>query len=150
MNKNRILIDLSESDQTKFGKADFATHSVPQKVFSGIWALESEVNNGGFYPVFSQCGFRQNGSIRGIGAQRDRVLQAADICKRVLNSTFPAGVPATAAAVADAAAHFTEETLTTLRTLDAEFMAYPDDLTELLFAYVVKHPEECGEFPRPP
>jgi hypothetical protein len=36
MDKNGALIDLSESDRTKFGKADFATQSIPQKVFSSI------------------------------------------------------------------------------------------------------------------
>jgi hypothetical protein len=48
MDKNGILIALSESDKTKFGKEDFSAQSVPQKVFSSIWAVESEVNNGGF------------------------------------------------------------------------------------------------------
>lgn len=48
MNKNGILLALSESDKTRFGKEDFSAQSVPQKVFSSIWAVESEVNNGGF------------------------------------------------------------------------------------------------------
>jgi hypothetical protein len=50
--KNHILIGLSESDKTQFGKQDFAQQSTPQKVFSSIWALESEVNNGGFPQYF--------------------------------------------------------------------------------------------------
>jgi hypothetical protein len=49
MDKNQILIDLSDSDRTsdrtEFGKEDFATQSLPQKVFSSIWALEGEVNS---------------------------------------------------------------------------------------------------------
>jgi hypothetical protein len=52
VNKNRILIDLSESKQTGFGKQEFAEQTLPQKVFSTIWALESEVNNGGFSQYF--------------------------------------------------------------------------------------------------
>jgi Domain of unknown function (DUF4375) len=52
VNKNSILIKLSESKRTKFGKEDFGTQSVPQKVFSSIWAVESEVNNGGFSQYF--------------------------------------------------------------------------------------------------
>ncbi|MDE3063964.1 MAG: DUF4375 domain-containing protein, partial [Acidobacteriota bacterium] len=48
MNKNGILIALSESDKSSFGKIAFNEQSFPQKVFSAIWALESEVNNGGF------------------------------------------------------------------------------------------------------
>jgi len=46
MNKTGILIDLSESDKTRFRKGDFDAQSIPQKVFSAIWAVESEVNNG--------------------------------------------------------------------------------------------------------
>ena len=38
MNKNSILIDLSESEKTRFGKEDFDARSIPQKVFSAIWA----------------------------------------------------------------------------------------------------------------
>ena len=52
MNKNKYLIDLSESDRTRFGKEYFVDQSLPQKVFSSIWAVKSEVNNGGFYQYF--------------------------------------------------------------------------------------------------
>jgi hypothetical protein len=52
MDENEILINLSESEKTKFGKNDFAIQSVPQKAFSSIWAVESEVNNGGFSQYF--------------------------------------------------------------------------------------------------
>jgi len=36
MNKNGILISLSESEKTRFGKEDFALQSLPQKVFSAF------------------------------------------------------------------------------------------------------------------
>ena len=39
MDKNKILIDLSESKRTDFGKVDFAEQSEEQKVFSAIWKL---------------------------------------------------------------------------------------------------------------
>jgi hypothetical protein len=53
MDKNGFLIDLSESDKTAYGRTeDFAKQSTPQKVFSAIWALEAEVNNGGFSQYF--------------------------------------------------------------------------------------------------
>lgn len=52
MNKNEMLISLSESKKSDFGKKDFLKQSKEQKVFSTIWSLESEVNNGGFYSVF--------------------------------------------------------------------------------------------------
>jgi uncharacterized protein DUF4375 len=53
MNKDEILIDLSESEMTKIGKEEFAQQSLPQKVFSAIWTVESQVNNGGFSQYFS-------------------------------------------------------------------------------------------------
>jgi len=52
MAKNEILIELSESEGSKFGKEDFALQSLPQKVFSSVWAVECEVNNGGFSQYF--------------------------------------------------------------------------------------------------
>jgi hypothetical protein len=48
MNKNEILIDLSESEMTKDGKENFSEQSFSQKAFSAIWEVESEVNNRGF------------------------------------------------------------------------------------------------------
>ncbi len=55
MNKNSILVGLSESEKTSFGKLDFADQSVPQQVLSTIWAVESEINNGGFSLYFSSA-----------------------------------------------------------------------------------------------
>ena len=53
MNKNVILVNLSESENTNFGKEDFATQSQPQEIFSAIWDVESQVNNGGPSQYFS-------------------------------------------------------------------------------------------------
>jgi hypothetical protein len=60
MNKNSFLINLSESTRTDFGRADFANESPVQKVFSAVWALESEVNSGGFSPIFQALRPRQS------------------------------------------------------------------------------------------
>ena len=35
-----------------------------------------------------------------------------------------------------------------LEALDSEFITYPDNLTELLFAYVVLHPNVFGQVSR--
>lgn len=147
MDKNAILIHLSESDKTKFGKEDFAAQSTLQKVFSAIWAVESEVNNGGFSQYF------QNDSCETV-AFVVRALdivgapQTADICRRAIEKAFPAGLPSDASAIASAAGNFSDETLEQLEVLDSEFMAYPNNLTDLLFAFVTKHPEEFGELPK--
>jgi len=47
MDKNGFLIGLSGSDKTSFGRIAFSDQSTPQKVFSAIWDVEGEVNNGG-------------------------------------------------------------------------------------------------------
>jgi hypothetical protein len=48
MTKNHILINLSASEKTSFWKKDSTSQSLQQKVFSAVWHVESEVNNGGF------------------------------------------------------------------------------------------------------
>ncbi|HVB86992.1 MAG TPA: DUF4375 domain-containing protein [Candidatus Dormibacteraeota bacterium] len=39
--------------------------------------------------------------------------------------------------------------LSRLGELDQQFFAYPDNLTDLLFAFVTRHPEEFGQLPKP-
>jgi uncharacterized protein DUF4375 len=52
MDKNRILFAPPESPKTEFGKEELDQQAAQQKVFPAVWALESEVNNGGFSPFF--------------------------------------------------------------------------------------------------
>ncbi len=145
--KNNILISLSESDKTQFGKQDFASQSTPQKVFSSIWAVESEVNNGGFSQYFlndsCETATFVAEALGTIGAP-----QTADICRRAIAIAFPAGLPPTPQAISTAAADFSDEILEKLATLDNEFFAYPHNLTDLLFADVSKHAEELGKLPK--
>jgi hypothetical protein len=148
MDKNGILVRLSESEKTKFGKEDFEAQSIPQKVFSSIWAVESEVNNGGFSQYFLNYSSETAGflveAMNAIGAP-----QTADICKRAIVAAFPNGLPSDPQAISSAAAGFSEETEEKLGALDNEFFSYPHNLTDLLFSYVSKHPEEFGELPKP-
>jgi hypothetical protein len=143
MNKNAILGKLSESDPI-LTREGFATQPVPHKVFSSIWALEAEVNNGGFSQYFHNSSAETASfvisALEIIGAS-----SAADICKRAINCAFPAGLPADPDAIQEASLAFTDEVLDGLDQLDREFYTYPDNLTDLLFAYVVKHPGEFGE-----
>jgi hypothetical protein len=148
MNKNRILIQLSESERTSFGKKEFAEQSLPQQVFSAIWAVESEVNNGGFSQYFLNSSAESASfvveALETIGAPK-----TASICNRAIATAFPAGLPATVETIRSAAADFPNEILKSLETLDQEFFAYPHNLTNLLFAYVSGHPEEFGIPPKP-
>ena len=145
--KNHILISLSESEKTQFGKQEFTSQSTPQKVFSAVWALESEVNNGGFSQYFlnNSCETAPfvAEALDSIGAPR-----TADICRRAITTAFPAGLPSSPDAISAAAAEFSDEVMENLGSLDNEFFAYPHNLTDLLFAFVSKHPEEFGELPK--
>jgi hypothetical protein len=148
MNKNRILIDLSESEKAKFGKHEFAEQSLPQKVFSAIWALESEVNNGGFSQYFLNSS-AESASFVVQALETIRAPETASICNRAIATAFPSGLPPTVEGIPSVAADFPDEILERLEPLDQEFFAYPHDLTDLLFAYISKHPEEFGTLPKP-
>jgi hypothetical protein len=148
MDKNEILIALSESEKTKFGKEDFALQSFSQKVFSSVWAVESEVNNGGFSQYFvnssaETAAFVAN-ALEAIGAPG-----TANICRRAIEIAYPNGLPQTPDEISSMADDFSEETLAKLDALDTEFAGYPHDLTELLYTYVSSHPEEFGSVPHP-
>jgi len=145
--KNNILIRLSQSEKTQFGEQDFSSQSRVQQVFSSIWAVESEVNNGGFSQYFlndscETAAFVAEG-LDTIGAPR-----TADICRRAIATAFPAGLPSACTAICAAAAHFSDEVLEQLGMLDNEFLAYPHNLTDLLFSYVSDHPQEFGQLPK--
>lgn len=146
VDKNAILVALSESGNTKFGKEDFVTQSLPQKVFSSIWALESEVNNGGFAQYFANISSETAGfvteALETVGAPT-----TADVCRRAIAAAFPGGLPSDFRAISSAASEFSSDTEDKLEALDQEFFQYPHDLTQLLFTYVSEHPEEFGQLP---
>jgi hypothetical protein len=148
MTKNHILIGLSGSDKTKFGKEDFADQSLPQKVFSAIWAVEAEVNNGGFSQYFLNSSAETAGFVAEALETVDAPKTAA-ICRRAINAAFPRGMPLETESIQAAAADFPDEVLDKLQLLDQEFFSYPHNLTDLLFAYVADRPEEFGTLPRP-
>ncbi len=138
MTKNQILIHLSESENTKFGKEEFARQSFPQKVFSAIWAVGSEVNNGGFSQYFVNSSAETAAfvveALRTIGAP-----DTAAICERALAAAFPTGLPDSEDAIRSLASDFPDEIIDKLEELDQKFFSYPHDLTELLFTYVSEH-----------
>ena len=148
VNKNRILIDLSESNRTGFGKHEFAEQSLPQKVFSAIWAVESEVNNGGFSQYFLNSS-AESASIVVEALETIDAPKTASICNRAIVTAYPAGLPAAVESIRSVAADFPDEILEELELLDQEFFAYPHNLTDLLFAYVSSRPEEFGKVPKP-
>ena len=144
MDKNLFLIDLSESDRTDFGRVDFALQRPEQRVFSAIWALESQVNNGGFAQYFvSHDGDTASSApdaLRAIGAD-----QCAAIVEKALKLATPGGVlPAAQTDREMLLDALPPDVVEQLETIDAEFFSYPDNLTELLFEYVSKRPFVFG------
>ena len=146
MDKNAALINLSESERTKFGKEDFSVQSFAQKVFSAIWAAESEINNGGFAQYFlnSSC---ETAPFVVEAFETINAPRTADICRRAVAVAFPDGLPSAPDSISDAAADLTDETTELLEALDKEFFQYPHNLTDLLFTFVSKHPDEFGPLP---
>ena len=148
MTKDHILIELSTSEKSSCGKEEFSNQSIPQKVFSTIWAVESEVNNGGFSQYFLNSSCETVGFV----AEALEIVKAprtAEICRRAIREGFPQGLPSIPGEISQGAAEFSDAVLDRLSALDDEFFEYPHNLTDLLFAYVSQHPEEFGELPKP-
>ena len=128
--KNHILINLSSSEKTSFGKEEFVRQSLPQKAFSAIWAVESEVNNGGFSQYFVNSSAETAAfvveALRTIGAP-----DTAAICERAIAAAFPTGLPDSEDAIRSLASDFPDEVIGKLEELDQEFFSYPHDLTDL-------------------
>jgi hypothetical protein len=146
MDKNKILIELSQGPRTQVGKVAYEKQSKAQQVFSVIWELESEVNNGGFAQYFANSSgdtaVHAEGALRAIGAQR-----AADIVAKAV-ALIPGGPPSTDRDARERQIDgASPEVHSAWERLDQQFYAYPDDLTSLLYGWVRTHPEEFGAVP---
>jgi hypothetical protein len=142
MDKNSYLIELSE---TVLGR-DFQEQSDVHKVFTAIWALESEVNNGGF----SQYFWNASGATANFAPRALRVIGAAAcaaIVERALQVVSRDPLPEDDDARSLLVDSLDEAANARLQSLDSEFFEYPDDLTALLFEFVRAHPEEFGPIP---
>ena len=120
MDKNRILIQLSESDRTDYGRIDFSAQTLQQQVFSAIWSVESQVNSGGFESFFEH----EDPALVAFTPEALRAIGAVD-CAGIVDRAISA----------DAGL---------LDDLDAEFYNSPDDLTDLLYKYVSANPTAFG------
>lgn len=143
MDKNKFLIDLSESTRCQVGKVDFEDQPKLQKVFSAIWRLESQVNNGGFEQYFcSPAGETANFAPTALRCVR--AYKCAEIVERANRTLSSDPLPNDVSARESLFDLLTADQLAELERLDSVFFEYPDDLTELLFAFVADHPEVFG------
>jgi len=144
MDRNGFLIELSESPRTDFGRVDFHLQSDAQKVFTAIWELESQVNNGGFdqYLRYTDSDVIAYAPIAlaAIGAHACEAIVA-----EALGLIAP--LPETRAGREESLDRLGEAELRRLEQLDGDFCTYPDDLTELLYAFVAARPATFGSVP---
>jgi len=131
MDKNSYLIDLSEGDDTDFGRVDFSEQSHEQRIFSAIWGLESQVNSGGFIQFFDN----EEPDLVAFAPEALRLIGAVN-CAEIVGSAVAVAPNRDAPEVAD---H--------LERLEEQFCSYPDNLTDLLFSYVAAHPQAFGAAP---
>ena len=144
MDKNTYLINLSESGYTDFGRVDFASQNLVQKTFSAIWELESQVNNGGFEQYFRNSNSDMI-AYAPEALQRIGATACADLVKAAVAKIAP--IPAEDDARIDALDAVLNADEQIFEELDSHFFAYPDNLTELLFAFVAKNQDEFGKVP---
>jgi len=109
-------------------------------VLSALWALEAEVNNGGFDQFFfnsaGDLAFYAPEALRSIGANRMAALAEE------ANSVFgPGGPPRDWETRRAQVRQFSDEVQERLDRLDSQFYEYPDDIRKLLQAYLEKAPE---------
>jgi hypothetical protein len=126
------LIEAFEAACTRHWDVAFANLSEVDRVLVSIWALEGDVNNGGFHQYYfnssGDTAFHAPIALRLIGAHA-----AADIVEEANLRFGPDGPPASRDRRDDA--------LSALSTdlwddLDLRFYAYPDDIAALLERYL--------------
>jgi hypothetical protein len=144
--KSRILIRLSESPSVQHGKVAYDKQSESQRVFSAIWGLEAEVNNGGFRQYFfnsaSEAAPDAPAALRAIGAHRAAAIVADALAR------FPQGPPPRDRAARQRRLRLASpEVLAAWEQLDRQFFTYPDNLTDLLYAWVKSRPNDFGAIP---
>lgn len=130
-------MNLSEAFQdscSRFNGNNFASLSERDQILVTIWALEAEVNNGGFDQYYyngagDQAWFAPS-ALRSIGAHR-----MASIADRANAMFGKAGPPTDPNERGSALLHITEKNAGAWEQLDREFYAYPDNIGALLVAH---------------
>ena len=130
-------IALSDLVYSRAGPAGLEGLRPAEQVVYCIDGLERDVNNGGFEQFFvnspGDYAKETQAALRTIGAQETAALVARAI------AVFPGGPSPDADQRGKQVDALSDDALTQLDMLSAEFMEYRDDLSGLLRAYVAQH-----------
>lgn len=106
-----------------------------ERVLATIWSIEAEVNNGGFDQFFynsaGDLAFYSATALKIIGA-----LKMAEIAQRALDLFGIDGPPRDREARVARLENISEENEEYLNELDYQFTEYPDNIQDLVLAYV--------------
>lgn len=138
---NEFAIELMEHlcQKTRYGE-ELSVLSKAERIFYIAQTVEQEVNNGGF----SQFFYNQSGNFSHEIADAFTAIGAdttAAICRKAVNAfgcDIPADTDERQAMLNEAE---TDEVDKILRTCDAAFFAYEEDLNELNHRFVLKNRE---------
>ena len=146
--KNYILRRLFRIGQDPIWKGGLCTAiNATESVFLDLGARIRSMQRR-FLAVFLEQQLRDGIiGLRSVGNHRG-APKTANICRRAIATAFPTGLPEKCEDISAAAADFSDEVIGALEPLTIEFFEFPENLADLLFAYVSKHPEEFGELPK--
>lgn len=138
-----FLVEISSRVSHREAAVGYEGLAKPERYFSCIWDLDSEVHSGGFEHYFSswsgESAWDAENALIAIGAPK-----AADIVRRAC-AVFPNGEPPRDRDARQALlAALNESDRALLSELDAEFFKRPDDIDMLLHMYIRKHAPTFG------
>jgi hypothetical protein len=132
--REAFLLELSERIVPLVWEVPWSEVSSAKRIFISVWQLEAEVNNGGFHQYFwnssGNLAADTPAALEAIGA-----IRTAEIVERA-NGLFGAGPPVDERLRLAALESIDENVF---ESLDEEFLAYPDDLSALLYDFVVEN-----------
>jgi hypothetical protein len=129
--RESYLIQLSDTVVPLIWETPPAEITQAERVFICVWQLEAEINNGGFHQYYTNSAgdlaAEAPAALEAIGA-----LRAASIV-RSANEVLPGGPSRDPDDREDALDELPDDAF---EELDERFLAYDDDLSSLLYAYV--------------
>lgn len=135
MDSEAYLFSLVGDIQAREAERGFDSLTPKEKTFFCVWALEADVNNGGFFQYFQNSAgdhaLQTPEALRAIGAAKAAALVES------ANAVFAPSAPSPDFEVRLAQVdQLPESARDTLSRLDEIFFTYPDNLSELLARYM--------------